>query len=176
MIRNDRQLKTTLARLDEVRRAAADALPGDRVVFDDLADELDEQIRQYQGVRSGQVIDFAIASIDELADALIKARIARGLTQSELAKSLDVSEQMVQRDEAGGYERAGLARIAEVADVLGYQLTGVLSPNESVQLLEAGNLSAVWRPRVWCTGPEHGRQHAETSSMTGMLVSMGTAS
>jgi transcriptional regulator with XRE-family HTH domain len=60
---------------------------------------------------------------------LVKARIARGWTQKQLAAALGVSEQMVQKDEAGNYKRAGVARLAEVGDVLGYRLTGRLLPD-----------------------------------------------
>ncbi len=65
-----------------------------------------------------------------LPDLLVKARIAEGLTQRQLAERLGVAEEAVQRDEAGGYARAGLDRLARVAEALGVRLrlTGVLAP------------------------------------------------
>jgi transcriptional regulator with XRE-family HTH domain len=44
-----------------------------------------------------------------------------GLSQGELARRLKVSTQAVNRDEAGGYRRASLERLARVAKVLGLQ-------------------------------------------------------
>jgi HTH-type transcriptional regulator/antitoxin HigA len=58
-----------------------------------------------------------------LAEALVKARIARGWTQRRLSDELGVAEQQVQRYEATGYVAASLARLADVADALGVTIT-----------------------------------------------------
>jgi HTH-type transcriptional regulator/antitoxin HipB len=49
---------------------------------------------------------------------LIRARIASGLSQKELAKRLGMPEQQIQRYEAKEYESVSLARIAEIAKAL----------------------------------------------------------
>jgi transcriptional regulator with XRE-family HTH domain len=49
---------------------------------------------------------------------LIRARIAAGLSQRELAERLDMPEQQIQRYEAREYESVSLALIFEVAKVL----------------------------------------------------------
>jgi transcriptional regulator with XRE-family HTH domain len=49
---------------------------------------------------------------------LIRARIAAGLSQRELAERLGMPEQQIQRYEAKEYESVSLGRIAEVAKVL----------------------------------------------------------
>lgn len=50
---------------------------------------------------------------------MIKARIARGMTQKQLAESLNLQEQQIQRYEATLYQGAALERIEAVAKVLG---------------------------------------------------------
>ena len=55
----------------------------------------------------------------QLATFLIKARIARGLSQRELADRIGLKEQQIQRYEATDYASASLARIKEVASALG---------------------------------------------------------
>ena len=49
---------------------------------------------------------------------LIRARIAAGLSQKELAERLGMPEQQIQRYEAKEYESVSLARISEIAKVL----------------------------------------------------------
>ena len=68
-----------------------------------------------------------------LPDLLVKARIVEGLTQRQLAERLGVAEEAVQRDEAGGYARAGLDRLARVAAALGVRLrlTGHLESGDA---------------------------------------------
>lgn len=127
MIRSERQLSVSRNKRDAALAGAETSLE-DREVYEDLANEVQREIDEYIGVRDGYVNVFPIQSLDEIADALTKARIARGWSQRDLAERLGVSEQMVQRDEARGYEKAGLARLAEVADVLGYDLYGELRP------------------------------------------------
>lgn len=53
---------------------------------------------------------------------LIKARIARGLTQKELAEKLNINERQIQRYESTLYEGAALRRLQEVADALNVKI------------------------------------------------------
>jgi transcriptional regulator with XRE-family HTH domain len=128
MIRNDHQLARAATKHREALDAARDADGLDHETYTALAAELRAEIDEYRSVRDGFTTAFPVNAVDDLADALVKARIARRWTQRQLAEALGVSEQMVQRDEAGGYERARLARIADVADVLAYELHGVFRP------------------------------------------------
>jgi transcriptional regulator with XRE-family HTH domain len=131
MIKNEAQLKVAQAqRTEALRSARSTEHPLDRPL-NDFAEDIQQEIDDYIGVRDGYITQFPITSLDDVATALIKARLARGWTQKDLAERLGVAEQMVQRDEAKGYERASLARLADVADVLGYELRGVLRPQES---------------------------------------------
>ncbi len=82
---------------------------------------LQQEIAEYDSLRQQQT-PIKIASIKELPLALIRARIAMGMTQKELAEKMGVKEQQVQRDEANQYNSAGFHRIAEVADALGIQI------------------------------------------------------
>jgi transcriptional regulator with XRE-family HTH domain len=61
-------------------------------------------------------------SLDQLPEALIRARIAAGLSQKELAGRLGLKEQQIQRYEARRYAGASLDRVQAVADALGMQI------------------------------------------------------
>lgn len=82
---------------------------------------LQQEIEDYEKLKQQQT-SIKIASIKELPLALIRARIAMGMTQKELAEKMGVKEQQVQRDEANQYSSAGFRRIAEVADALEIQI------------------------------------------------------
>lgn len=133
MIRNERQLKVAQSKRDTALKAA-EALPDiDQKSYRDFADDLQQEIDEYCGIHDGFITSFAVQSLDGLGDALIKARIARRLTQKALAREVSVSEQMVQRDESGAYEKASLARLAEILDVLGYEFYGSVVPKAEAE-------------------------------------------
>lgn len=134
MIKNDKQLSVSRARLRQLEEAIECATsPSDIEVYSALADEARYEISEYLLVTDGTKRAFRIESVDDLADAVISARLSRGWTQKQVADALGVSEQMVQRDEAGAYARAGVGRIADVIEVLEYELTGELRPAEQQQ-------------------------------------------
>ena len=63
-----------------------------------------------------------IDSFNEIPVALIKARIALGMTQKDLAEKLGMKEQQIQRYEANQYSSAGFQRLAEIATALDMKL------------------------------------------------------
>ena len=134
MITNERQygitrtralhFQRTLAKFDDSSRegvhpslvkAERDALVSQLA---DLRDEIDE----YERLKSADVSVISIASFDELADGLIKARIAAGLTQEELAEHLGLKEQQIQRYEAERYSSASYERLQDIASALGVRI------------------------------------------------------
>jgi transcriptional regulator with XRE-family HTH domain len=133
MIRTEKQLRTTRRKYQEAIDAAGQVEESDATGYLAFAEKLKQEIDEYLAIREGRIKFFSIDEVDNLANGLIKARIARRLTQAALAERLGVSEQMVQRDEQGAYERASLSRLAEVADVLGYRLVGELIPEEAMR-------------------------------------------
>jgi ribosome-binding protein aMBF1 (putative translation factor) len=136
MITNERQLQ--IARRDIERFNAA--IEGDMVeagvdplILQAQRDaavaqvrELQQQVDDYQGLRSGKMRDFRIATLSDLPRALISCRIASGMTQRELADRLSLKEQQIQRYEVQEYQGASFSRIADVADAVGIELPGEL--------------------------------------------------
>ena len=128
MIANERQYQQTrkkLADLDALSAAVDSGTAGDDGFRDlqaaglasqsrDLCDELAE----YEELRAGNTTTIESSSLAGLADALIKARIARGWTQADLASALGVAEQQVQRYEASRYVGASFGRLCDIADAL----------------------------------------------------------
>lgn len=120
-----RQFEEALANLEAKHRGkkrtklAQLEIDAVRSQAEDLRAELDE----YDRLRSGEVSTLEAGSLEELATLLIKARVARGWTQRQLADQLGVAEQQVQRYESTGYRSASLARICDVAAALDVTIT-----------------------------------------------------
>jgi len=81
--------------------------------------DLENDLREYEALRAGTVRTLEVNSLDDLPEVLIKARIAAGLSQEDLAARLGIKEQQVQRYEGTGYSGASLQRIQEVIKALG---------------------------------------------------------
>ena len=133
MITNERQYRITKSWLERFRQArasveeqGAELHPRARQAFRDQYDsqieELDEQLTEYEALRCGKIRVLELESLAELPEALIRARIAAGLTQKDLARRLGLKEQQIQRYEATRYAGATLARIGAVADALGVKM------------------------------------------------------
>lgn len=87
------------------------------------ADDLRAELEEYERLRSGEVSTFEAASLDGLAGLLVRARIARGWSQRQLATALGMAEQQIQRYESTDYRSASLARICDVAAALDLSIT-----------------------------------------------------
>lgn len=94
-----------------LRRAELEAMKSQ------LAD-LREELEEYERLKTSDPPVILVASLDELADGLIKARIAAGLSQRALAERLELKEQQIQRYEAERYASASYRRLCEVARAL----------------------------------------------------------
>jgi transcriptional regulator with XRE-family HTH domain len=135
VIKNDRQFRIIRARLDRLARLADEleerrhtgGPDGRRVELElkavrgEIA-RMGEELQEYEALRSGRLEVGAAKSVDDLPRLLIRARIAAGLTQAQLAEKLGLKEQQIQRYESTDYEGASLARLSEVAGVLGVEL------------------------------------------------------
>ena len=92
-------------------------------VSSQLAD-LEAELREYEAIREGRFEVETLRVVADLPELLIKARIAQGLTQRELADRLGLKEQQIQRYEATDYATAKWSRIREVAGALSMELGG----------------------------------------------------
>lgn len=128
MIQNEHQYKVTQTKLRELGQASIDLavnscnlserlLQAEKQGIQVLIDRLKSEIVEYDNLKQ-QRTPIQIASIEDLAVGLIKARIAVGMTQKELAAKIGVQEQQIQRYEENQYASASLARLTEIARAL----------------------------------------------------------
>ena len=106
-------------------------------------------LREYEALRAGHFEFDQLKTIAELPRMLIKARIARGLSQRDLADRLGLKEQQIQRYEASEYELASFARIRNVVDALGLDIDQSLLTGEEGVSWQAllNRVSAVGLPK-----------------------------
>jgi DNA-binding Xre family transcriptional regulator len=136
MITNERQYVITQAQAAKFREALADVpaeglLPKALKAMRDGARsqlaELEEQLAEYDALRTGKVVSFKMDSITGIGDALVKARIIRKLTHKALAERMDLAEQQIQRYEATRYAGVSIERLQAVADALNLRVNEVFT-------------------------------------------------
>src|SRR6202042_2766898 len=76
--------------------------------------DLKRDVAEYEALRSGRRQVLEVDSFEDFPDALVRARIAAGLSQKELGERLGLKEQQIQKYEATSYSGASLARMTEV--------------------------------------------------------------
>ena len=107
MIKNEAQREGTVSQIEGFRRALgaakADAAgkrgAAIRGSYEGMIEQLEQEIREFDQLRSGEFKLPSISRLDEIAPFLVKLRIARGVSQTELAKRLGVSKQVISRSE-----------------------------------------------------------------------------
>jgi len=160
MIKNDRQYRITRARIGEFERALMEISskeaesPQDELwitvqrdaISSQLA-ELRSQIQEYETLRARGMGALELNSFDDLPRILIKARIAAGLTQKEVADRLHLKEQQIQRYESTDFAGVGFDRIKEMMRALGIGLAkGVILPTSDMNLRKVfGCYQKSWR-------------------------------
>jgi HTH-type transcriptional regulator/antitoxin HigA len=139
MITNERQYRITKAQFSRLNDAAAAfsideaaKRTGSRLLakaeLEALKSEVEvlaAQLKEYEGLKAGRVTTLRANSLRELPGLLIRARIARGLSQGQLAARLGLKEQQIQRYESEAYATASLRRLTEVAEALGLNVIEV---------------------------------------------------
>ena len=78
--------------------------------------QLQEEVDSYERLKRGELPE--IQNLRGIGHLLIAARIARGLSQRELAERLGVHESQVSRDERNEYYSITLERAARILDAL----------------------------------------------------------
>lgn len=89
---------------------------------------LEAEVATYEKLRGEQLHPQAEFDLGDLGLLPIIARIARRLSQRELAERLQIKEQQIQRYESERYVGIGLARYQNILDVLGVELQPRLLP------------------------------------------------
>ena len=124
------KLKSSIEARNKIPILVKAELDGLKSQYEELKDDLNE----YKKLKDFGVEKVKINSFDELPLALIKLRIAQGLSQKALAERLGLKEQQIQRYEATNYEAASLARIKEVLFALKVKVNSQIFAKPEIRL------------------------------------------
>jgi ribosome-binding protein aMBF1 (putative translation factor) len=133
MIRNEREyqeaverLKAEQQRLDKHRASlVAEGLdePAVKNLMDPMESfhlQLKEEVEGYERLKRGEFAE--LTNLRGLGHLLVSLRIARGMSQRELANLLEVHESQVSRDERNEYHGISIERATKILEALGVQL------------------------------------------------------
>ena len=134
MIANEYQYRRTQAAAKKFRRAldkpVAPARPGvhprllkaEHEALASQLGDLERELTDYERLKKDRNSRIEIGSVAGIGQGLIRARIAAGLSQKQLADRLGVKPQQIQRYETAQYATASLRRLDEVARGLGVRI------------------------------------------------------
>lgn len=138
MTRNNSEYKAAVRRVQEHEKRLAQqavelentGLTKDRIkrVTDPVRsfqDQLKEEIESYERLKRGEFDEFQ--NLSGFGELLIALRIAKGVTQRELAKRLGVSESQISRDERNEYHGITLERANRILEALDVEVTTEVS-------------------------------------------------
>jgi len=91
-----------------------------------MIQQLEEELREYCELKAGKLNSPRTERLDEIAPFIAKIRIAKGVSQTELARRMGVSKQVISRYESD-YQTVSIARLQEILDAIGVKTLVTLS-------------------------------------------------
>ncbi len=132
MIKNERQLRISKSQVEkfllafesfdsvQISKGAHPALiQAEKEAILSQYESLRSQVEEYEKLKSGVYDKIEFHSFEQLPVGLIKARIATGLSQKDLAVRLGLKEQQIQRYESENYRTASFSRLLKIIKALG---------------------------------------------------------
>ena len=135
MIKNDAQRERTAAQIEGFRQALTKVdreMTGKRAIavrgsYEGMIRQLEDELREYDELKSGDLTLPNVERLDQIAPLVAKMRIAKGVSQTELARRLGVSKQVISRYEEAEYQTVAIARLQEILDAIGIKALVTLS-------------------------------------------------
>ena len=135
MIKSDAQRERALVQIEGFRQAFAkveEETPGKRSAairgsYQSMIRQLEDELREYDRLKSGELTLPRVDRLDQIAPFIVKIRIAKGVSQTELARRLGVSKQVISRYEESDYQTVAISKLQEILDVIGVKMVVTLS-------------------------------------------------
>jgi DNA-binding Xre family transcriptional regulator len=135
MIKSEAQRERTAAQIEGFRQALTKVdreMTGKRAIavrgsYEGMIRQLEDELREYDELKSGDLTLPNVERLDQIAPFVAKMRIAKGVSQTELARRLGVSKQVISRYEEAEYQTVAIARLQEILDAIGIKALVTLS-------------------------------------------------
>lgn len=135
MIKNQRQYNVTKKQIEKLKTAIEVAhqttvqMPAE--IFNAMIagiesqiEDMEQEIGEYE--KLSQTRNLPIDDFSQIGPMLIQARIAKGLTQTELAEKCGLKSQQIQRYEETSYVSASLERLNDIVKALDVSFSAVV--------------------------------------------------
>jgi|GEM_PF-2535737 len=155
MITNQKQLRTTRRKIADLEQHRAELLAARSIEgrdpnaiemeilsVNEVLANFKEQAEDFERLHGSLPSEIHVESLEHLPPAVLKARIAAGLTQAELALRVGLATSAIERYERNSYRTAGLARIVELIDGIGIAMVithGGVSVGSALTALRDGD-------------------------------------
>jgi HTH-type transcriptional regulator/antitoxin HigA len=147
MISNERQYKVARSQANKFEEALKNfkelklieqgidplLIKAQRDALTSQLEDLREEIQQYEVLSAGNITELSATTVAELGKKLIETRIAKRISQKDLANLLGMKEQQIQRYEQERYASASLQRLSEISSALNINFQMELSFGEAPQ-------------------------------------------
>jgi HTH-type transcriptional regulator/antitoxin HigA len=135
MIKSDAQRERTVAQIEGFRQALTKVEQEQlgkrsaaiRGSYEGMIRQLEDELHEYDQMKSGELTLPYFERLDQIAPSIVKIRIAKGVSQTELARRLGVSKQVISRYEESEYQTVAIARLQEILDAIGVKTAVILS-------------------------------------------------
>jgi len=135
MIKSDAQRERTVAQIEGFQQALAKVGEGKsdkrfaaiRGSYQSMIRQLEDELREYDQLKSGELALPHVERLDQIAPFIARFRIAKGVSQTELARRLGVSKQVISRYEENEYQTVAISRLQEILDAIGIKADVTLS-------------------------------------------------
>jgi HTH-type transcriptional regulator / antitoxin HigA len=135
MIKSDAKRERTVAQIEGFRQALAKVEQGTaakrskavRGSYEGMIRQLEDELHEYDQLKSGELALPHVERLDQIAPFIARIRIAKGISQTELARRLGVSKQVISRYEENEYQTVAMARLQEILDAIGIKTLVTLS-------------------------------------------------
>jgi HTH-type transcriptional regulator/antitoxin HigA len=87
--------------------------------YEGMIRQLQDELHEYDELKSGELTLPTVERLDQIAPFIAKLRIARRISQTELARRLGVSKQVISRYEEAEYQTVAIDRLQEILDAIG---------------------------------------------------------
>jgi DNA-binding Xre family transcriptional regulator len=119
MIKNEKQKIKSLELVEDIERKIKNSNKESEILsLNIIKSEINNEINEYNDIKNGKKKFFNFDSLQSISELLINARIARKLSQKELAQIVGVSQQQIHRWENTDYETTSFWRLLDISEAL----------------------------------------------------------
>lgn len=119
MIKNEKQKNKSIELIENIEKKIQLSKNKSEIIsLNTIKREIHNELKEYLDVKSGKTKNFILKNILDIPKILINARIAKNLSQKDLAEIVGISQQQLHRWESTDYENASFWRVVDISEAL----------------------------------------------------------